>query len=115
MHRCTLRHIVLAICTLFAPYLAVASEHPQDDAVRVAEQRLFAGSDAPGMVIAVVDGNSMSIHGYDETRPGSKTPPDAHSLLRTAGDAYHRPAGECTGFHAGANGLASSPALSKRT
>ena len=82
MDRRMLHHIMLVICTVLAPSLGLAAGHPPDDATRAAEQRIFADSGAHGMVIAIVDGDSVSVNGYGETRPGSKTLPDAHSLLR---------------------------------
>ncbi|GGA13644.1 D-alanyl-D-alanine-carboxypeptidase/endopeptidase AmpH [Dyella caseinilytica] len=82
MDRRVLRHIAFAACAVFAPSLGLAAEHPLEDATRAAEQHMFADSGARGMVIAIVDGNSVSIDGYGETRPGSKTLPDAHALVR---------------------------------
>ncbi|MBE1162947.1 D-alanyl-D-alanine-carboxypeptidase/endopeptidase AmpH [Dyella acidiphila] len=78
MHQRALRCFVFATCALLAPWLAGATS---PDLTRSAEQPMFAAAGAPGMVIAVVDGDTVSIHGYGETRPGSKQLPDAHSLL----------------------------------
>jgi serine-type D-Ala-D-Ala carboxypeptidase/endopeptidase len=77
-----LRHIAFAACVALMPGLGFTTAQPQDDATRAAEQRMFADSSAHGMVIAVVDGDNVSINGYGETRPGSQTLPDAHSLVR---------------------------------
>jgi serine-type D-Ala-D-Ala carboxypeptidase/endopeptidase len=81
MERYTWRWIVVAICAWLIAYPCVASE-PSPDTILAAEQRLFALSGARGMVIAVIDGDHVSIHGYGETRPGSRTAPDAHSIVR---------------------------------
>jgi serine-type D-Ala-D-Ala carboxypeptidase/endopeptidase len=77
-----LRQLAFATCILIAPYAGFATDRPMGDATLAAEQHLFANSGAHGMVIAIVDGNDVAINGYGETRPGSKTLPDARSLVR---------------------------------
>lgn len=71
-----------AMCAWLMAGPCLANTLPPGSAIADAEQRLFALSGAHGMVIVVVDGDSQSIHGYGETRPGSKTVPDAHAMLR---------------------------------
>ncbi len=54
------------------------------DAVSMAGMQLFLNSGAPGLIIAVVQGDKSIIQAYGETAPGSNVEPDAHSVFRIA-------------------------------
>lgn len=54
------------------------------DAVSMAGMQLFLNSGAPGLIIAVVQGDNSIIQAYGETAPGSNVEPDAHSVFRIA-------------------------------
>ncbi len=45
-------------------------------------QELYSNSGATGLVLVVVRGNEVFIHGYGETAPGSRTAPEKNSLIR---------------------------------
>lgn len=83
IRRYALRAGLVACCILpIALSDAMADEPPAGNLPAANEQRIFTGTGARGMVIAVIDGDSTLIHGYGETRPGSKMLPDASSLVR---------------------------------
>ncbi len=52
-----------------------------DRRLRTVLQPIFQGTGARGMVAAVQDGDTVSIQGFGETRPGSGKTPDAASLV----------------------------------
>lgn len=81
MDRLLLRTLVIA-CMLLAPGYVFCKESPPSPATLSAVQSLFADSHAPGMVIAIVDGNASWIKGYGETHAHSGQTPDARSLVR---------------------------------
>jgi D-alanyl-D-alanine-carboxypeptidase/D-alanyl-D-alanine-endopeptidase len=54
------------------------------DAVSMAGMQLFLNSGAPGLIIAVVQGDNSVIQTYGQTAPGSNIEPDKHSIFRIA-------------------------------
>ncbi|TNV12646.1 D-alanyl-D-alanine-carboxypeptidase/endopeptidase AmpH [Ochrobactrum teleogrylli] len=63
---------------------AKAEDLALKDAVSMAGMQLFLNSGAPGLIIAVVQGDDSVIQAYGETAPGNDTEPDARSIFRIA-------------------------------
>ncbi|WP_252349215.1 D-alanyl-D-alanine-carboxypeptidase/endopeptidase AmpH [Ochrobactrum sp. BTU1] len=63
---------------------AQAEDLALKDAVSMAGMQLFLNSGAPGLIIAVVQGDNTVIQAYGETAPGSNVEPDRHSIFRIA-------------------------------
>ncbi|MCI1000403.1 D-alanyl-D-alanine-carboxypeptidase/endopeptidase AmpH [Ochrobactrum sp. C6C9] len=63
---------------------AKAEDLALKDAVSMAGMQLFLNSGAPGLIIAVVQGDDSVIQAYGETAPGNDTEPDTRSIFRIA-------------------------------
>ncbi|WP_235858926.1 MULTISPECIES: D-alanyl-D-alanine-carboxypeptidase/endopeptidase AmpH [Ochrobactrum] len=63
---------------------AKAEDLALKDAVSMAGMQLFLNSGAPGLIIAVVQGDDSVIQAYGETAPGNDSEPDARSIFRIA-------------------------------
>lgn len=75
-------HLVVMVTGLVMPATTCATELPLEQTITSASTSMFAKSGAPGMVIAIVRGDTLIIQGYGETQKGNGQQPSPHSLLR---------------------------------
>jgi len=82
-----LRYLIAGLAmTLLARGVAIAADPPSADPVLTEATEfpgyaMFAESGAPGMVLAVVRGESSVVLGYGETERGNGQAPDGRSLF----------------------------------
>jgi serine-type D-Ala-D-Ala carboxypeptidase/endopeptidase len=74
--------VLLFAAMLASPATAQAQSAMLEEAAGLASFVMFLESGAPGMVVAVVQGEDQIVLGYGETAKGSGQTPDGKSLLR---------------------------------
>lgn len=78
----TVRAALASLLVLALASGARAEDLGLRDAVAMAATAMFLNSGAPGLIVAVVQGDQTEIAGVGETAPGSRIEPDGRSILR---------------------------------
>jgi D-alanyl-D-alanine-carboxypeptidase/D-alanyl-D-alanine-endopeptidase len=74
--------LACSLLVLLAPADGSAAQMPDLNQADALGRDLFLQSGSTGMVLVVVRGQQVFVHGYGETAPGSNQTPDGKSILR---------------------------------